>query len=318
MTANARGALIALAAFAVFASHDAVIKHLGGAYSPVQVLFFATLFGFPLVSLMLMRDRTDATLLPRHPWWTGLRTLASSITALSVFYAFSTLPLAQTYAILFAQPLLITLLAIPVLGERVRLRRSIAVLVGLAGVLIVLRPGTAEMGLGHLAALVGAMTGAFASIVVRKIGRAERSVVLVIYPMMLNFLLMGLMLPFVYRPMPAADLGATAVIAALGFAGMLLAILAYRTGEAMVIAPMQYSQIIWATLFGLMFFGETPDLATALGAAVIIASGIYIVLREGRSTASVTRPVLETRNRPGTPTAPVVRASGPEATGKEP
>jgi S-adenosylmethionine uptake transporter len=306
MTGNGRGALLALGAFGIFASHDAVIKVLGGSFSPVQILFFATIFGFPLVSLMMMRDRTDGTLLPRHPWWVALRTAGATVGALAAFYAFTSLPLAQVYAILFAAPLLITLLAIPLLGEKVRLRRGIAVMVGLVGVLVVLRPGTAELSLGHGAALAAAVLSALSAIIVRKIGSAERSVVLIIYPMMANFLLMGAALPFFYQPMEAAQLGATAVIALLGFLGMLLTIGAYRAGEAVVIAPMQYSQIVWATLFGMLFFDEIPDRATLIGAGIVIASGLYIVLREGRSGASETRPVLGARSRAGTPTAPVV------------
>jgi len=306
MTGNGRGALLALGAFAIFASHDAVIKVLGDGFSPVQILFFATLFGFPLVSFMLMRDRTDGTLLPRHPLWVMIRTLATAVGALAAFYAFTALPLAQVYAILFAAPLLITLLAIPILGEKVRLRRGIAVLVGLVGVLVVLRPGTADLGLGHAAALTAAVLSSLSAIIVRKIGSEERSVVLIIYPMMANFVLMGAALPFVYRPMGAGELGATAVIALLGFLGMLLTIGAYGAGEAVVIAPMQYSQIVWATLFGMLFFAEVPDRATLIGAAIVIASGLYIVLREGRQGASETRPVLAARTRAGTPTAPVV------------
>ncbi|WP_201155638.1 DMT family transporter, partial [Rhodobaculum claviforme] len=306
MTGNLRGALFALAAFAVFASHDAVIKALGGTLSPVQILFFSTLFGFPLVGMMLMRDRTDGTLVPRHPWWVALRTLSAVVGALAAFHAFTTLPLAQVYAILFAAPLLITVLAIPILGERVRLRRGLAVLVGLAGVMIVLRPGSADLEVGHLAALAAAVFSALSAIIMRKIGAEERSVVLIIYPLMANFLLMGALLPLVYVPMQMAELGAAAVIAGLGFVGMLLVIGAYRAGEAVAIAPMQYSQILWATLWGLVFFDEVPDAATLLGAGVVIASGVYIVMREGRAGASRTRPVLAARSRAGTPTAPAL------------
>ncbi|MGY6632171.1 MAG: DMT family transporter [Alkalilacustris sp.] len=313
MTGNVKGALFALAAFGVFASHDAIIKALGETLSPVQILFFATLFGFPLVGLMLMRDRTDGTLVPRHPWWVALRTLSAAVGALSAFYAFTTLPLAQVYAILFAAPLLITVLAIPILGERVRLRRGLAVLVGLAGVMIVLRPGSATLAPGHLAALAAAVFSALSAIIVRKIGAEERSVVLIIYPLMANFLLMGALLPVVYVPMEGAQLGAVAVVAGLGFAGMLLVIAAYRAGEAVVIAPMQYSQIMWATLWGFLIFGEVPDAATLVGAGVVIASGVYIVLREGRASASQTRPVLAARSRAGTPTAPVLPPAPPAA-----
>ncbi|MGL4238992.1 DMT family transporter, partial [Tabrizicola sp.] len=147
---NMRGALLSLLAFALYATHDVVVKVLGGSYSPFQIIFFSGLLSFPIVTIMLMSDRTDGNLIPRHPWWTALRTFTAVLTGLFGFYAFSVLPLAQTYSILFAMPLLITLLAIPILGEKVGLRRGIAVAVGLIGVLIVLRPGSAELGLGHL------------------------------------------------------------------------------------------------------------------------------------------------------------------------
>jgi len=306
MGGNVKGALLALLAFGIFATHDVVVKYLGALYSPVQIVFFSVLLGFPLVTLMLMRDRTDGNLRPRHPWWTALRTAAAVITGLSAFYAFSELPLAQTYAILFASPLLITVLAIPILGEKVRLRRGLAVVVGLVGVMIVLRPGQTELGLGHLAALAAAICGALSSIIVRKIGSEERSVVLLLYPMMANFVVMACLLPFVYEPMPMLDLAALGFIAAFAFVATLLVILAYRAGEAVIIAPMQYSQIIWATVFGYVFFGESLDLYTVVGASVIIASGIYILLREGRSDVSENQPVLQTRSRAETGTIPRV------------
>ncbi len=309
MSGNVRGALLALAAFGVFATHDVIVKYLGSLYSPVQIVFFSVLLGFPIVTLMLMRDRTDGNLRPRHPWWIALRTVSAVLTGLSAFYAFSTLPLAQTYAILFASPLLITLLAIPILGEKVRLRRGLAVLVGLAGVMIVLRPGEADLELGHIAAMTAAVCSALSSIIVRKIGPEERSVVLLLYPMMANFVVMACLLPLVYVPMPMLDLAALAVIAVFAFVATLLLIMAYRAGEAVIIAPMQYSQIIWATVFGYVFFSEALDLATMLGAGVIIASGIYILMREGRTDASQNRPVLETRSRPETGTVPRVSLS---------
>ncbi|MCX7646757.1 MAG: DMT family transporter [Rhodobacteraceae bacterium] len=313
---NLRGAGFALLAFGIFATHDVIVKFLGAHYAPFQIVFFSTLLGFPLVTLMLIGDRTDGNLRPRHPWWSLARTVAATVTGAAAFYAFATLPLAQVYAILFASPLIITLLAIPILGETVRLRRGAAVVAGLVGVLIVLRPGGVELGLGHLAAVTAACTGAFASIVVRKIGNEERSAVLLLYPMLGNFAAMGAVLPFVYEPMPMLHLAGLALIAAMGLAGMLGVIAAYRRAEAVIVAPMQYSQILWATVYGYLLFGETIDAPTALGAAVIIASGIYIVLRESRLGSSRT-PVLETRSRPETGTAPraslLTRLRGPRA-----
>ena len=172
MTSNQRAVLLSLNAFGIFATHDVIVKLLGASYSAFQIVFFSVLFSFPVATMLLLRDKTVGTLIPRHPWWSLARTVAAVITGASAFYAFSVLPLAQPYAILFASPLLITLLSIPLLGEKVGLRRGRAVVVGRVGVLIVLRPGATALGAGHLAALLCAVSGATASVIVRKIGRA--------------------------------------------------------------------------------------------------------------------------------------------------
>ena len=312
MGSNITSALLALLAFAIFATHDVIVKILGADYSPIQIIFFSVLFGFPWVTLMLIRDANSGNLRPRHPYWTAFRTFATTLTGVSAYYAFSTLPLAQVYAILFATPLLITILAIPILGETVRTRRWVAVLVGLGGVLVVLKPGAQDPTLGHAAALVAAFGSAFASIIVRKIGKDERSIVLLIFPMMANFVLMGALLGFVYKPMPVEHMGSIALMSLMVLLASSLVIAAYREGEAVVVAPMQYSQIIWASVFGVLMFNETMDSATILGAAIIIGSGIYITLREGRANASENTPVLRTRTRTETGTSlrigPLIRA----------
>ncbi len=294
---SVKGVVNALIAFAIFSAHDVVVKFLGGLYSPFQIIFFSTLLSFPLVTMMLMRDPTSGHLRPVHPWWIALRTVAGVVTGASAFYAFSVLPLAQTYAVIFATPLLITVLSIPVLGEKVGIHRWLAVIVGLAGVMVVLRPDTTEISLGHVAALVAAFGIAFASIVVRKVGRDERSVVLLLYPMLANFVVMTFALPFIYIPMPVEHLGMVGVISIFGFIAGLLLIVAYRNAEAAVVAPMQYSQIIWAAIFGYWIFGETIDPNTMLGAGIIIASGMYIVFRESQASVSENTPVLRTRTR---------------------
>ena len=305
MHTNLRGALLSLAAFGAYAIHDVVVKLLGESYTAFQIMFFSGLMGFPLVTIMLMGDRRDGTLIPAHPWWSALRSVSAVATGVMGFFAFSQLPLAQCYAIFFAMPLLITLMAIPMLGEKVGIRRGVAVVVGLCGVLIVLRPGAGdEYSIGHLAAIGAAVTGAMTSVIVRKIGSEERSVVLMLYPMVLTFVAMGAIMPFVYVPMSVSHLGLTAVMAFLGMLGALGIIAAYRSAPAVIVAPMQYSQIIWAALYGWLFFNESVDLYTAVGSAVIIASGIYIVLREGTPLVSQNRPVLESRSRMDTGTQP--------------
>lgn len=305
---NLKGVAFALFGFAVFSTHDAVIKLLGSTYAPFQILFFSVLLGFPFATLMLMHDKAQGNLRPVYPVWIAVRTGAGVLTGASAFYAFSVLPLAQVYAFIFAAPLLITVLSIPILGEKVGVHRWAAVALGLIGVLIVLRPGAEPLTPGHIAGLTAAAGSAVVSVITRKIGQEERSAVLMLYPMMANFLLMGAFLPFVYKPMPVEHLGLLAVVAAFGFTGGLCIIGAYRNGDAAIVAPMQYSQIIWGALLGLFFFGETPDRYTGVGAGVIIAAGIYVVVRESMAGTSMNTPVLRTRTRPGAASSPTVSA----------
>jgi S-adenosylmethionine uptake transporter len=296
-SAHLRGAVASLIAFGLYASHDALLKFLGGQYAPFQIIFYSTLFAFPLVTIMLMRDRTDGNLRPRHPWWVAVRTFAAVLNVICGFYAFSVLPLAQAYAVFFSMPILITLMAIPMLGEKVGIHRGMAVLVGLIGVMIVLRPGQAPVSLGQLAALGAAVTGAFVSVVLRKIGSEERAAVILLYPMVANFVVMACIIPFVYVPMPVEHLGLLGLMSILGISGGLFIITAYRNAPAIIVAPMQYSQIVWAVIYGYLFFNEGMDTYTFVGTLVIIASGIYIVLREGTPSVSENRPVLESRTR---------------------
>ncbi len=298
-----RGAIYALLAFAAFSSHDVVVKILGATYSPFQIIFFTVLFGFPVLTIMMIADKQGGSMRPVMPWWTAARTLANTLAAGCVFFAFSQLPLTQVYPILFATPLLVTVLAIPMLGERVGIHRISAVLVGLVGVVVVMQPGQAELTLAHAAALVGAIAGAFASIIMRKIGSRERVVVVQLYPLIVNFVLMGALLPFVYVPVELIDMAANAVAAALALAATGFLFLAYRSAPAVIVAPMQYSQIIWASIFGVLIFGETLERVTIYGTAIIILSGLYIVLREDKKPGS-TQPVLRTRSRAATPGAP--------------
>ncbi|WP_166417225.1 DMT family transporter [Cochlodiniinecator piscidefendens] len=296
---NLRASLYGLMAFGIFSSHDVIIKVLGNSYSSFQLVFFSALFGFPFITIMLIKDQVPGTLRPKHPWWLSLRCGSALVSAVGAFFAFGVLPLAEVYAILFAAPLLITILAIPILGETVRLRRGLAVAFGLVGVLVVLRPGGTEFSLGHVAAMAAAVSGALNSIVARKIGPEERSVVMVLYPVMTNFIAMGIALPFVYQPMPIGDLGAFVLVALMVLLAMICLVNAYQLGDAVMVAPTQYSQIIWAIMFGAIFFDEFPDQTTLVGVGIIILSGLYILKRESTGTNSENTPVLRTRTRIG-------------------
>jgi S-adenosylmethionine uptake transporter len=300
MSPNAKGAIFALLGFAIFSAHDVIVKYLGSQYSTFQVIFFSVLFSFPMIFTMHLRERSADNMLPKHPWWSALRVITTVITGMSAFYAFSVLPLAQTYAFLFGMPLVITILSIPMLGEKVGVHRGGAVIVGLIGVMVVLRPGTSDLSLGHIAALTAAVFGAIGSLIVRKIGSEERNIVLLMYPMFANLIVMAVLMPAHYVPLQLFDLGALALMAMMASVASLFIILAYKTGEAAVVAPMHYSQMIWAIVYGFFFFDELPDQITMLGSAIIISSGIYVLFREGRMKASNTTPVLLNRSRADT------------------
>ncbi len=303
LSGNHAGALYGLGAFGVFATHDLFIKQLGGVYSPFQILFFGALLSFPLITIFMIGDEKPGTLRPKHPWWLALRSVSGAVAAVSAFYAFSTLPLSQVYAIVFATPLIITVLAIPMLGETVGLRRWLAVLLGLCGVVVVVQPGQAELELGHATALLAAFAGALNSVVVRKISNEERGVVMVLYPMMTNLVLAAVILPFVYVEVQLVDLGYMALVSLFGLIGMGLLVAGYSKGDAIIVAPTQYSQIIWAVVYGALLFDEFPDRSTYIGTAIIIMSGIYILQREATGGGTTQSPVLKTRTRIGLPAA---------------
>ncbi len=293
------GALMALLAFALFAVHDVIVKHLGATYSTFQIVFFTALLSFPALTIVLISDEKPGTLRPRHPWWIALRSLAGAVSGLCAFYAFATLPLSEVYAYIFAAPLLITVLAIPVLGETVRLRRGLAVMVGLVGVIIVLQPGATALSPGHIAALTAAVASALASVIVRKVGAEERKVLMILYPMLTNLAVTAVVLPFVYIPVPLTHLALLAADSLLVLVAMWLLVMAYSRTAAAVVAPMQYSQIIWATIFGILLFAEYPEWHIYLGTGVIMASGLYILWRESTESVSENTPVLRNRTRPG-------------------
>ena len=280
---NLKGALLGLLAMGLFACADITIKFLGGGYHPLQIIFFASLMTIPFLAGMAMADPAAASLRPVKPMPMAVRTASVVIGGMFGTYAFTALPLAQAYAIFFTMPILITLMSAVVLGEKIDLPRGLASVLGLVGVIVALDPGAATLQWGHAAALVGALFGAVNYVVIRMSGGVERSVVMLLYPIMAQMVVAALALPFVYLPMPMFDLGLTTMMAAVTFAGYLVVFAAYRRAPGIVVAPMQYSQIIWAAILGAILFDEVMTLRTAFGVALIILAGLVIVLRQDRA-----------------------------------
>jgi S-adenosylmethionine uptake transporter len=275
-----KGALIGLVAFGLFSMADATIKFLGGQYHPVQIVAFAGLFTLPLIGLLWLR--APVSLRPVHPWLMAVRVVALIGNGLLVTYAFTALPLAQAYAIFFTLPLLLTLLAWPLLGDRIDLVGGAAVLLGLVGVIVALNPGRMEFGVAHLAAIVGTLLAAVHYLIVRKTGGVEAAASMMLYPVLGQTVSALLLLPGRYVPMPLADIGLLFGVTVGGFLGSLLMLVAYRMAPPIVVAPTQYSQIAWAALLGALFFAEPMTAETMLGMLIIAAAGILVVARQKR------------------------------------
>lgn len=284
MTPNpVTGFAFGLTAFGLWAIHDAVIKTLGPILPVWQMMFFLNLFWLPCVIVLLIADNGHLSLRPNNPRLLALRSVLSIAVSMPIFYAFTVLPLAETYAILFSTPLWITALSGPFLGEKIGPRRWAAVIVGFVGVLIVLRPGVTVPTLGHLSALVGAFFAAVVFMMMRRLRRDESPGVMMLYPVLVNLaILPGFLIAFGFAPMTGSVLAGTAVLALLGFVGTVAILAAYRRADAAMIAPSQYSQILWASVLGAVFFGEALSWNVAAGAALIVGSGIYITWREYR------------------------------------
>lgn len=295
---------MALTAFALFSLHDAIIKSISTVHV-FQIVFFVVLFSFVPFTFMLAVNKTERSLRPKLPALVALRCAFSTVSLLGAFYAFSKLPMAEAYSLLFSAPILITLLSIPVLGERVRAIRWFAILLGMTGIVIVLNPFAGNgLSIGHLAAMIAALSIACTSVVTRKIGQREHSVTLILYPMLCNIVISGILLLLVYQPIPADILLKTAVIGLISVVAQSLMIRAYRTTEAQFIAPMQYSQMLWAIFYGYWVFNEELRNNVILGAVIIVLAGFLFIWRE--LSASVGKPVLSTRN--------LRFAGGPQAT----
>jgi drug/metabolite transporter (DMT)-like permease len=283
-----RGILLMLGAVAVFSTMDALIKHLSAGYSSLQIIFFRNLFAFlPLLPVLARGGGLD--LLRTQRLASHLGRAAMGLGAMVCFFtAFALMPLADVVAISLSAPIFVTAFSVPLLAERVGPRRWAAVLVGFIGVLVMVRPG--GHGLVQLAALLplgGAVLYALALIAMRKLGRTERATTTVFYFTLACTAISGVALPFVWRTPDADGLVLLICVGLLGGSAQLLMTQALRLAPAAVVAPFDYSALIFSIGYGFLIWGEVPDWMLLVGAAIVIASGLYILHRETlRRTAS--------------------------------
>lgn len=277
------GILFALLSYASFSWSDAGIKALGGQMSVFQIGFFLTLVSGGCILLTTPRaERQRDFWRMKRPWAVQARALSGLGSSLLSVVAFTTIPLAEVYALTFLAPLFVTILSVLVLKEHVGPWRWLAVFAGFAGVLLVVRPGFRELQLGHLAAFGIAFLAAITVILMRSLAREERRTTMLGYLIFYGLIVNGAGMiangSFVMPTLPQAGMLALAgVFSAFGHIGLLQAT---RFAAANEIAPTNYSQIIWAVLIGLLFFQERPDLTAFIGLAVIVASGLLTFARE--------------------------------------
>jgi len=274
------GVLLAFVAYASFSMGDALIKGIGTEMSVFQIAFFTTTFSIVPLIITNRHERWSQMLHMQHPRLIQLRCCTAICGTACIMYAFTHIPFAEAYAIAFTTPVIVTVLSVTILKEHVRKLRWFLLFVGFIGVLLVVRPGVRTIEFGHIAALASAFFGAVTTIILRHVAPKEKRIsvmgVLVLYSMVFNATLMA---PSFVIP-SWQQMGILAVIGLFGGVGSLLIIQATKTTPANLIAPIHYSQLIWAIVLGSAFYSEYPDLLTIIGLAVVLSAGLANVLTD--------------------------------------
>ena len=276
-----RGMLLMLVSVALFALMDAGLKTLSAHYPPFQVATLRGLSSLPIVLAWALWTAGPMALL-RVRWPLHLLRGVLGIAMMASFvYALKRLPLSTAYSIFFVAPLLITALSVPILREHVGPRRWTAIAVGLLGVLVVLRPtGEGVLSMAGLAVLVAAAGYAVSAITVRVIARTDSTQAITFWLLALMALGAGALAFPNWVPLRAQDAWIIGGIGVAGALGQYTITEAFRLGEASLIAPLEYTALVWGVALDLALWGVLPDGITWIGAAIIIASGLYLIRRE--------------------------------------
>lgn len=273
---------MAFAAYAIFSVSDALIKVTGSSMSVFEIAFFTT--SFSIIPLMLTKrgERWRDMYKLQHPWLVHLRCTTAILGTACVMYAFTHIDFADVYAVGFTTPIIVTVLSVLFLKETVTPQRWLLLVLCFLGVVLVIRPGMREIETGHIVIMIGAMLGAVTTIVLRHVAQRERRVSLVGLQVFYSAIFNGIfMLPYFVMPTPL-QLAIFAGIGLLGGLGGLLVIAATKRVPANLVAPVQYSQLIWAILFGALFFNEYPDWISIVGMLIVVTAGLLNVLSDKR------------------------------------
>ena len=288
VSGNLRSILAMLAAVGFFSLMDAVLKALNASYSPIQVAALRGLSAWPLVCLYVLWRR-ETHLLLKVRWPLHIMRGVIGIAMLSLFgYGLKTLGLAEAYTIFFIAPLLITMLAVPMLKERVAPRHWLAIAIGLGGVVIALRPGAdAFFSLGALAVLAAAALYAVTAIAGRILSRTDAAVSLVFWATSMWAVGATALAWPQWVEVAQSHWPLIAALAVTGFFGQIAITEAFRHGNASAVAPFEYTALAWGIALDWLIWSAVPDGATLLGGAIIIASGIYLIRKEKVTEATL-------------------------------
>lgn len=270
---------LAVLAGILFSCSDACAKQLALTLPPIEIAWLRWCGFLLFVTPAIVRTR-GGVLRSQAPLLQVGRSLGLLGSSLLFVIGLQFLPLASATTIGFVSPLLVTALSMPLLGERVGWRRWAAVGAGLAGVLIVVRPGSGTFGIAAAYPLSSAACWAVGVILTRKLAGIDRPWTAMCYTAGVGFVVLGAAVPLVFVPPSLADLGLAACMAAAASVAQLLVVLAFGRAPASLLAPFTYVQLVWATAFGMVLFATVPDGWTWVGASVIIASGLYTAHRE--------------------------------------
>lgn len=280
LSANVRGALWMLASAITFTLMTSLIKYLGADYSPALQTFYRQAAGLLVLAPIIVRDPVGAFRTSR-PGILLFRSLAGTLGLVLAFWAYQELPLAEANALSFTRTLWIVPLAIFVLGEKVGPWRLGATLIGFGGVLIMLQPSIANaVGWPAAAALSSAALFAMTITGMKVMTRDHSVTVLMVWSAVLGFVLSIPLAVTEWRWPDPVDLALLAAMGVLGLVTQVCYIKGMALGDAAAMAPIDYTRLVFAILFGLVLFHEVPNLVTMLGALVVVGSTLVITLRD--------------------------------------
>jgi len=281
------GIALKVGATLAFTLMAAVVRWLGDTYPVGQIVFFRSAFAFlPILAVMLMAGHGPSALATKRPLAHVRRAFTGVCAMFTYFGALTFLPLADVTAISFASPLIVVALAAIMLGEAVRLYRWSAVAVGFIGVIIMVSPhlgqgaATPEGTIGLALAVSNAVLVAFTMIFIRMLSSTESALSIAFYFQLAASAVSALTLPFAWVTPGLGDFALLVLLGILGGFGQLLMTNGYRFAQASMLANFDYVAMVWAILLGWLLFSELPSPAVYAGAAIVIASGLFIAWRE--------------------------------------